>query len=114
LSSNLQRYSDYFVEGRRFVFNDTKVFFHHPAAMKPGLKLKYSCPSELNKELRLDVLVDPARKKIRVGNKLHFITMQVSCRQHHVARLQALCLMAPTRVPKPSMSWAKRPCPRGY
>lgn len=66
--------SDYFDEGDRFVFNDTKVF---PARLygnkeRTGADIEIFLLRELNRELRLwDVLVDPARK-IRIGNKLYF------------------------------------------
>lgn len=65
---------DYFDEGDRFVFNDTKVF---PARLhgnkeKTGADIEIFLLRELNRDLRLwDVLVDPARK-IRIGNKLYF------------------------------------------
>lgn len=65
---------EYFTEGDRFVFNDTKVF---PARLygnkeKTGAEIEIFLLRELNRELRLwDVIVDPARK-IRIGNKLYF------------------------------------------
>ncbi len=65
---------EYFEEGDRFVFNDTKVF---PARLygnkeKTGAEIKVFLLRELNRDLKLwDVLVDPARK-IRIGNKLYF------------------------------------------
>lgn len=65
---------EYFDEGDRFVFNNTKVF---PARLygnkeKTGAEIKVFLLRELNRELKLwDVLVDPARK-IRIGNKLYF------------------------------------------
>ncbi len=65
---------DYFDEGDRFVFNDTRVF---PARLygnkeKTGAEIEIFLLRELNRDLRLwDVLVDPARK-IRIGNKLYF------------------------------------------
>ncbi len=66
---------DYFDEGDLFLFNNTKVF---PARMwaqkeRMGSKIEVFLLRELNANSRLwDVLVDPARK-IRVGNKLHFL-----------------------------------------
>lgn len=65
---------EYFSEGDRFVFNDTKVF---PARLfgnkeKTGAEIEIFLLRELNEDLHLwDVLVDPARK-IRIGNKLYF------------------------------------------
>lgn len=65
---------DYFDEGDRFVFNNTKVF---PARLfgnkeKTGAKIEVFLLRELNRENKLwDVLVSPARK-IRIGNKLYF------------------------------------------
>ncbi len=65
---------NYFDEGDRFVFNNTKVF---PARLfgnkeKTGAKIEVFLLRELNEEHKLwDVLVSPARK-IRIGNKLYF------------------------------------------
>ena len=64
---------EYFDEKDLFVFNDTKVF---PARLygnkeKTGAEIEIFLLRELNRELRLWDVLDPARK-IRIGNKLYF------------------------------------------